>query len=109
MRPLIEELGPAISAHHARALNPNHPHQRGTAQGPDVYMQAIEAANPFFKVGGAGAGRGGRAEGSLKGRVRSGTATKIILAYGAGMGRWKGVLDGGVGKAGRWAGGPGRT
>ena len=51
-KPLVRELAPAIAAHHARALNPSHPHQRGTAQGPDVYMQAIEAANPFHKVGG---------------------------------------------------------
>lgn len=53
----MDELAPAIAAHHARALNPSHPHQRGTAQGPDVYMQAIEAANPFHRVrlaGGSG-------------------------------------------------------
>jgi pyruvate-ferredoxin/flavodoxin oxidoreductase len=47
IRPLLDELAPAIAAHHARALNPAHPHQRGTAQGPDVYMQALEAANPY--------------------------------------------------------------
>lgn len=50
IKPLMDELAPAIAAHHARALNPSHPHQRGTAQGPDVYMQSIEAANPFHKV-----------------------------------------------------------
>lgn len=50
IRPLIDELAPAIAAHHARALNPAHPHQRGTAQGPDVYMQALEAANPYHMV-----------------------------------------------------------
>ncbi|GAB4822569.1 hypothetical protein N2152v2_009615 [Parachlorella kessleri] len=50
IKPLLDELAPAIAAHHARALNPSHPHQRGTAQGPDVYMQAIEAANPFHKA-----------------------------------------------------------
>ena len=25
-----------------------HPHQRGTAQGPDVYMQCVEAASQFY-------------------------------------------------------------
>lgn len=50
IKPLLDELAPAIAAHHARALNPSHPHQRGTAQGPDVYMQSIEAANPFHKA-----------------------------------------------------------
>ncbi|KAG1661267.1 hypothetical protein FOA52_003725 [Chlamydomonas sp. UWO 241] len=39
----------AAIAHHAhRGLNPTHPHQRGTAQGPDVYFQNMEAANPFY-------------------------------------------------------------
>ncbi len=50
VKPLLKELGPAVDAHHGRALNPSHPHQRGTAQGPDVYMQALEAANPFHKA-----------------------------------------------------------
>ncbi|EFN55341.1 hypothetical protein CHLNCDRAFT_134349 [Chlorella variabilis] len=50
MKPLMDELAPAIAAHHARAMNPSHPTQRGTAQGPDVYMQAIEAANPYHKA-----------------------------------------------------------
>lgn len=61
IKPLVDELAPAIAAHHARALNPSHPHQRGTAQGPDVYMQALEAANPFHKArpGGASPGGGG--------------------------------------------------
>ena len=32
----------------ARALNPEHPHQSGTAQNPDVYFQNREAANPYY-------------------------------------------------------------
>lgn len=47
MAPLFAELAPAVAAHHERCMNPAHPSQRGTAQGPDVYMQAMEAANPF--------------------------------------------------------------
>ncbi len=33
--------------HRLRALNPNTPKLRGTAQNPDVFFQAREAANPF--------------------------------------------------------------
>ncbi len=32
-----------------RALNPEHPHQRGTAQNPDIYYQGRERANPFYE------------------------------------------------------------
>ncbi|MGX9367186.1 pyruvate:ferredoxin (flavodoxin) oxidoreductase [Desulfoplanes sp. PS50] len=32
----------------ARAMNPEHPHVRGTAQNPDIYFQNREAANPFY-------------------------------------------------------------
>lgn len=31
-----------------RALNPEHPHQQGTSQNPDVYFQGREAANPYY-------------------------------------------------------------
>jgi pyruvate-ferredoxin/flavodoxin oxidoreductase len=31
-----------------RALNPEHPVTRGTAQNPDIYFQSREAANPFY-------------------------------------------------------------
>ena len=32
----------------ARAMNPEHPHQQGTSQNPDVYFQGREAANPYY-------------------------------------------------------------
>jgi pyruvate-ferredoxin/flavodoxin oxidoreductase len=38
----------AIRAHRARALTPDRPVLRGTAQNPDVFFQAREAANPFY-------------------------------------------------------------
>jgi pyruvate-ferredoxin/flavodoxin oxidoreductase len=34
--------------HRARALTPDHPVIRGTAQNPDVFFQARERANPFY-------------------------------------------------------------
>ena len=37
-----------VDAHRRRALSPEHPSIRGTAQNPDVYFQAREAANPFY-------------------------------------------------------------
>ena len=37
-----------IIDHRARALSPDHPVIRGTAQNPDVYFQARETANPFY-------------------------------------------------------------
>jgi pyruvate-ferredoxin/flavodoxin oxidoreductase len=46
LRSLISE--PAIEAHRQRALTPDKPVLRGTAQNPDVFFQAREAANPFY-------------------------------------------------------------
>ena len=37
-----------IAAHRARALSPENPFIRGTAQNPDVYFQARETVNPFY-------------------------------------------------------------
>ena len=37
----------AIAAHRARGMSPDHPVVRGTAQNPDTFFQAREAANPF--------------------------------------------------------------
>jgi pyruvate-ferredoxin/flavodoxin oxidoreductase len=47
---LLRQLIPAeeISAHRARALSPNRPVIRGTAQNPDVYFQARESVNRFY-------------------------------------------------------------
>ena len=39
-----------VFEHRARALSPDHPVLRGTAQNPDVYFQAHEAVNPFYKA-----------------------------------------------------------
>lgn len=38
----------AIDAFRAKALNPEHPVTRGTAQNPDIFFQAKEASNPFY-------------------------------------------------------------
>jgi pyruvate-ferredoxin/flavodoxin oxidoreductase len=43
---LPEEL---LRAHRARALTPDRPVLRGTAENPDTFFQAREAANPFYR------------------------------------------------------------
>jgi len=45
LRALVDER--RISAHRQRALSPDRPCIRGTAQNPDTFFQASEAVNPF--------------------------------------------------------------
>lgn len=40
----------AIQDFRDRALSPNHPVARGTAQNPDIYFQGREVANPFYEA-----------------------------------------------------------
>jgi len=37
-----------VRAHRRRALSPEHPYIRGTAQNPDTYFQSRETVNPFY-------------------------------------------------------------
>jgi pyruvate-ferredoxin/flavodoxin oxidoreductase len=46
MRAMLDEQ--SIRAHRARALNPEHPFIRGTAQNPDTFFQGRERINPFY-------------------------------------------------------------
>jgi pyruvate-ferredoxin/flavodoxin oxidoreductase len=46
LRALIDDE--LVLAHRRRALNPDRPFIRGTAQNPDVYFQARESVNPFY-------------------------------------------------------------
>ena len=39
----------ALYGHHSRALNPKHPHVRGSNQNPDVYFQMLEASNSYYE------------------------------------------------------------
>ena len=38
-----------VLIHRKRALNPDNPFIRGTAQNPDIYFQARESVNPFYE------------------------------------------------------------
>ncbi len=46
LRALVPEE--RVRAHRSRALSPERPFIRGTAQNPDVYFQARETVNPFY-------------------------------------------------------------
>ncbi|MDT8440887.1 MAG: pyruvate:ferredoxin (flavodoxin) oxidoreductase [Desulfuromonadales bacterium] len=51
MRAMIDDE--LVRAHRARALSPDHPVLRGTAQNPDVYFQGRETVNAYYdKVAG---------------------------------------------------------
>lgn len=46
IKPLVDMK--EIEQHRNRALNPEHPHLRGTAQNPDIYFQLTEAGNSYY-------------------------------------------------------------
>jgi pyruvate-ferredoxin/flavodoxin oxidoreductase len=46
LREMVDE--DRVIEHRERALSPDHPVIRGTAQNPDVYFQARESVNPFY-------------------------------------------------------------
>ncbi|MCK5106708.1 MAG: pyruvate:ferredoxin (flavodoxin) oxidoreductase, partial [Elusimicrobiales bacterium] len=48
MRALIDDN--LVIAHRERALSPENPFIRGTAQNPDVFFQARETVNPFYEA-----------------------------------------------------------
>ncbi len=48
MRHMIDD--DLVRAHRARALSPDHPFMRGTAQNPDVYFQGRETVNKYYEA-----------------------------------------------------------
>lgn len=48
VRALIDDE--QVRAHRARALTPEHPLLRGSAQNPDVFFQSRERANPYYEA-----------------------------------------------------------
>ncbi len=74
-----------------RALNPEHPVIRGTAQNPDIYFQGRERANPFYNDVPGHVIDAMKKVGKLTGRkykpfdyVGAPDATEIIVAMGSG-------------------------
>ncbi|MET0565079.1 MAG: pyruvate:ferredoxin (flavodoxin) oxidoreductase [Acidimicrobiia bacterium] len=91
LRRLVDE--DLIAAHRLRALNPNRPVLRGSAQNPDVFFQAREAANPYYDlvpkiVAGAmdrAAGETGRHYGLFEYHgARDADTVMVIMGSGAG-------------------------
>ncbi len=81
----------AIRAFRDRALNPEHPHQAGTAQNPDIYFQGREAANKYYDATPAIVEETMKAVGKLTGRkyklfdyVGAADAENVIIAMGSG-------------------------
>ena len=75
----------------ARALNPEHPHQAGTAQNPDIYFQGREAGNKFYLAVPEIVEECMKQVGELTGRhyhlfdyVGAPDAEKVIIAMGSG-------------------------
>ncbi len=89
LRALVDEA--CISAHRARALTPERPVLRGSAQNPDTFFQAREAANPFYAdcpavvrdTMAAFAARTGRAY-RLFDYIGDPEADRVIVAMGSG-------------------------
>jgi pyruvate-ferredoxin/flavodoxin oxidoreductase len=74
-----------------RALEPENPHTRGTAQNPDIYFQSREAANTYYLATPAIVTKYMKKVGELTGRhyslfeyVGDPQAEKIIVAMGSG-------------------------
>jgi pyruvate-ferredoxin/flavodoxin oxidoreductase len=82
-----------VVAHRLRGLTPDAPVLRGTAQNPDVFFQAREAANPFYdatpgivaEVFDELAARTGRRYGLVE-YVGAPDATRVIVMMGSGLG-----------------------
>ena len=83
-----------VRAHRARALSPERPFIRGTAQNPDIYFQARETVNPFYaRVPGRRAGRDGPA------RPSAPAADYRLVDYSGAPGGRAGGRDHGLGRA----------
>ena len=75
----------------ARSLNPEHPHQAGTAQNPDIYFQGREAGNKYYLAVPEIVEETMKQVGELTGRhyhlfdyVGAPDADKVIMAMGSG-------------------------
>jgi len=89
IRPLLDMKD--VEDFKARALNPEHPVQKGTAQNPDIYFQGREAANRYYNAVPAIVSRMMRKVSRLTGReyhlfdyVGHPKATKVIVLMGSG-------------------------
>ncbi len=89
LRAMIDQK--LVDAFHARALTPDAPVVRGTAQNPDVYFQGRETVNRFYNAVPGIVKKAMKKFGDLTGRyydlveyVGSPTATRVIVIMGSG-------------------------
>ena len=80
-----------IAEFRAAGLNPEHPHQQGTAQNPDIYFQGREAGNKYYLATPAIVQEVMDQVGELTGRkyklfdyVGAADAERVIIAMGSG-------------------------
>jgi pyruvate-ferredoxin/flavodoxin oxidoreductase len=98
LRALVDD--DAVLAHRKRALTPDAPMLRGSAQNPDVFFQAREAANPFYdavpgiveEVFGELAARCGRSYG-LVDYAGAPDADRVVVLMGSGSGAAAETVD----------------
>ena len=83
-----------VEAHRERALSPDRPVLRGSAQNPDVFFQAREACNPFYLAVPAIVQRTMDRFAGLVGRqyhlfdyVGAPDAERVVVVMGSGAGR----------------------
>lgn len=81
----------ALAKFRSRAMNPEHPHIRGTAQNPDIYFQGREAANAYYQKVPAIVAEYMQKVGKLTGRtyklfdyVGAPDADRVVIAMGSG-------------------------
>jgi pyruvate-ferredoxin/flavodoxin oxidoreductase len=89
-----------VSTHRARALTPDHPQLRGTAQNPDAFFQAREAVSPFYETCPATVARAMDRFAALTGRQYrlfdyhgAADAERVIIAMGSGCDAIHNVVD----------------
>ncbi|SFJ05336.1 pyruvate:ferredoxin (flavodoxin) oxidoreductase [Celeribacter neptunius] len=80
-----------VRAHRKRALSPENPFIRGTAQNPDVFFQGREAANPFYAAVPEIVAEEMVKLGAMTGRfyqpfdyIGAPDATRVVIAMGSG-------------------------
>lgn len=98
LRALVDEAD--VLAHRARAMTPSRPVLRGTAQNPDVFFQAREAANPFYDAAPAIVAdvmdRFAELTGRRYGLVEyhgSPTADRVVVAMGSAVATIRATVD----------------
>lgn len=89
-----------VSEFRQNAMNPEHPHQRGTAQNPDIYFQNREGANTFYTAFPAILVDAMKKVESITGRkyrpfdyVGHPEADRVIIAMGSGCEATEEVID----------------